>query len=215
MLSNEYYESTRAIGKLYRSIVLQELPTHRSYHQQYVEDLYQDEELDLSMKLAMSHPNDPIYVAIEDKVFQFISPTTTRVRIASAITLLNLFRKYSSDLKHICSSHTLSQSRSAILSEEEAVIGTIVAKCTQPRRRKECISNLREQTTQLVSDVREEFDGSETATHRDRLRFAWSAWKLAILEADRKVFGAKSFWWLCLGAIFDCIRNIEEEEKQM
>ncbi|KAI0335366.1 RdRP-domain-containing protein [Cubamyces sp. BRFM 1775] len=164
---SRYYESLRAIGKLYRSI---ELPAVSGYTQ-------------------TGAPYDD----------------------AAVTSVWELFQAYASRLRAICADHTLSNSRTTMLSEEEAVMGTIVAKCSQPRKRKDLMARMREQTAALTSDIRHELAGEDDVPLAKRLRRAWIAFRVATLKEDQ--FGAQSFGWLALGAIFDAIKEIEEEQR--
>jgi RNA-dependent RNA polymerase len=54
----------------------------------------------------------------------------------------DLFNTFSAQVHNACVSHTLSQSRDAMLTEQELLIGTIVAKSNQPRRRKDLMAKV-------------------------------------------------------------------------
>ena len=69
---------------------------------------------------------------------------------------------------------------------------------------------MREQTATLTSDIRNELTGEDLPLAQ-RLQRAWIAFRVATLKEDQ--FGARSFGWLALGAIFDAIKEIEEEER--
>jgi RNA-dependent RNA polymerase len=97
-----------------------------------------------------------------------------------------------------------------MLSEEEAVVGTIVAKCSQRRRRREAIAQLREQTSYLVKAVQEELQGDEETSQYEWLATAWAAWKVSRHLKDR--FGAHSYGWIALGEVFGAMKAIEQEE---
>jgi hypothetical protein len=121
---------------------------------------------------------------------------------------LQLFNRYASELWTICTTYTLSLSRSAALTEEEAMIGTIVAKCSQSRKRKDMMTKLREQTNLLVTSIREELMRDDDGQLEDSLMRAWLAWELSTIDA----FGAQSFGWIALGGIFEAIKEIEERD---
>lgn len=89
------------------------------------------------------------------------------------------------------------------------MIGTIVAKCSQPRRRNDVMAKLREQTNLLVAGIREELLGDEDDQLEDSLMRAWLAWELSSIDA----FGAQSFGWIALGGIFETIKDIEERNE--
>ena len=97
-----------------------------------------------------------------------------------------------------------------MLSEEEAVVGTIAQQTSQPRKRKDHITKLREQTDLLVKGIRAKLAGGEDDMAEDELRRAWHAWMLAYHKRKAGIFGAHSFGWVALGSIFETLKEIEE-----
>lgn len=75
------------------------------------------------------------------------------------------------------------------------------------------MSQMREQTATLVSSVREEISGDDSIPLETSLQRAWIAFRLANMESE--AFGARSFWWVALGGIFDAIKDIEDEERTL
>lgn len=153
---------------------------------------------------------DYIYETIETCVQQFIATEEPFRQQQFLEEAEDMFSRYSTELQGICITHTMSSARNAALTEEEAMIGTIVQKTSQPRRRKDMISRLRENTDILVRGMRETLEGEDEDTEEDFLQRAWYAWQVA-LEKGRQ-FGAQSFGWVALGGIFEAIRKIEERE---
>jgi RNA-dependent RNA polymerase len=103
-----------------------------------------------------------------------------------------------------------------MLTEEEAVIGTIVANASQPRKRQDHIAKLREQTDALVRGVREGLSGDEYTEREEYLRRACLAYRLATTftrDRDRE-FGARSFGWIALGAVFEAVGLVERTRKE-
>lgn len=149
--------------------------------------------------------------AIEESVGRYISTTAIRSR-AKLDYVAQIFSRYTSELQNICVTYTLSHARSSFLTEEEAIVGTIVARSSQPRKRKDNMSKMREQTDILVRGIREELAGDDDTTFEECLERAWLAWKLSI--AQQKSFGAKSFGWVALGAIFEASKQIEDERRE-
>jgi hypothetical protein len=96
-----------------------------------------------------------------------------------------------------------------MLTEEEAMVGTIVAKCSQPRKRRDLMAKLREQTNLLVTGIREDLLGDEDLPLERGLMRGWVAWELSAIHA----FGAKSFGWVALGGVFEAIKDIEERDE--
>jgi hypothetical protein len=210
--SAKYYQSEKAIGRLFRSI---ELPAFRSVRQverRQRKNFQRGQEPTLEEVLAdldLNHEDedDFIRIAVEERVSGFIE-----LRPIDEDTMnfaLQLFNRYASELRTICTTHTLTFSRSAMLTEEEAMIGTIVAKCSQSRKRKDLMAKLREQTNLLVTGIREELMGDEGCELEDGLMRSWLAWELSNIDA----FGAHSFGWIALGGIFEAIKDIEERDE--
>jgi hypothetical protein len=193
-----FYQSQRAIGRLFRAIDLPEVQTHTRdarRRRQQVRD--EDSEADLDQVFAAlcmeDGQGDPLESAVERRVKNFISlePDSNSVRLA-----IDSLRRYSVELQTICACNALQRHKSAMLSEEEAVVGTIVAKCSQKRKRKDAISQLREQTSYLVKYVRDELSGDYDSSQEDWLATAWAAWKVSRELKDR--FGAHSYGWIAL-----------------
>jgi len=69
------------------------------------------------------------------------------------------------------------------------------------------MAKLRQSTDVLVRGIREELAGDIDV--EEYLGRAWMAWELSVTQTGRDDFGAQSFGWIALGAIFDAIREIE------
>ncbi|KAI0348632.1 RdRP-domain-containing protein [Trametopsis cervina] len=210
----KYYESNRAIGLLCREIELpavekvkriqraqrRQLQQNETYSEQEVYDFFVDGEL----------TDHAVYEATSAHVAGFIQ--LGRFAEELVAEMWELFENYRSQLQTICVDHTLSNARDAMLTEEEAVVGTIVAKCSQPRKRKDLMSKMREQTSTLVDDIVGAMAGEEGIMPEKVLERAWVAFRLAALEGEYETFGAQSFAWVALGEIFGAIKAIEQAE---
>ena len=73
---------------------------------------------------------------------------------AAARALEPLFRHYARELSYICVTHAPADRADVRLSEEEVVVGTILAHCAERRWRKSRTYRMREHAAQLVRDVR-------------------------------------------------------------
>jgi RNA-dependent RNA polymerase len=206
--SDRFYESTKAIGRLFRSIELPDLRTQRRRqsregHELTLEEILADFHID-----GTDREEDIVRMTVEGRVQRFVN---TRPLDEEAINYASqLFNRYASELRTICATHTLAYSRSAMLTEEEAMIGTIVAKCPQQRKRKDLMAKLREQTNLLVNGIREDLMGDEDLPLEEGLMRAWVAWELSAVE--KNMFGAKSFGWVALGGIFEAIKDIQDRD---
>jgi RNA-dependent RNA polymerase len=212
--TENFYESTKAIGKLFRSIELPSMGTAKRAARKQERLLHEGHEFTVEEILAAFHLDDTnteediVRTAVEERVRGFIE---TRPLDEETINYVShLFNRYASELRMICATHTLSHARSAMLTEEEAMIGTIVAKCSQPRKRKDLMAKLREQTNLLVTSIREDLVGDEDLTLEDGLMRAWVAWELSAVERD--AFGGKTFGWVALGGIFEVIKDIGDRD---
>ena len=213
--SENFYESRRAIGHLFRSIELPTIGRVKRTARNQKKHLNEGHESTLEEILADFHldhdtdqKEDFVRMAVKERVQGFIQ---TRPLDKEAISdVSQLFYRYASELQTICATHTLSHARSALLTEEEAIIGTIVAKCSQPRKRKDLMAKLRDQTNLLVTIIREDLMGDEDLPLEDRLDHAWVAWEFSAVEKD--AFGAKSFGWVALGVIFEAIKDIQDRD---
>jgi hypothetical protein len=209
--SARFYESKKAIGRLFRSIELPALRTiqrarKRRQNQRgrelTVEEMLEDLNLDDG-----DDEDDYVRMAVEHRVSPFIDPRPIDQETMTYAS--QLFNRYTSELRTICTTNTLTHARNAMLTEEEAMIGSIVAKCSQSRKRKDLMAKLREQTNLLVADIREDLLGDEDLSLEDGLMRAWVAWELSSFDT----FGAKSFGWIALGGIFEAIKEIEERDE--
>ena len=74
------------------------------------------------------------------------------------------------------------------------------------------MSQMNEQTATLVKSVNDGLVGDGDILEQSLYR-AWVAYRIASMEHN--AFGARSFGWIALGAIFDAIKEIEEEERSL
>ncbi|KAI0094703.1 RNA dependent RNA polymerase-domain-containing protein [Irpex rosettiformis] len=212
---SRYYQSARAIGRLFREIELPAVETARQAQRNQRSNLQENSQLpsleDVLHSFAEDEPQDH---AVYDAVFEHVSGYINLGRHDEDVVgeLWELFENYRSQLQTICADHTLSNAKNAMLTEEEAVVGTIVAKCSQPRKRKDLMSKMREQTGNLVDDTQTGIAGEDGITLGKRLERAWIAFKLAVLEGEYETFGARSFVWVALSEVFDAIKAIEQAE---
>uniref|UniRef100_A0A8H7YB62 RNA-dependent RNA polymerase n=1 Tax=Psilocybe cubensis TaxID=181762 RepID=A0A8H7YB62_PSICU len=213
--ASDYYESTAAIGRLFRAI---DLPVEQLQHgstggrRRHKENLTKDgvEEVQNLLRTLDLHTQNHVFRAVEGRVEEFIDTNSAwgeeDIEIVSS-----LFSRYTTELRGICALNTMSYSRGAQLTEEEAVVGTIVQKSSQPRKRADMMGKLRESTDILVRAIREELAGDDHTNDYEHLQRAWLAWELAV--ARKTTFGAHSFGWVALGAIFEAIRDIESLQE--
>lgn len=225
----DYYESTRAIGYLFRAITIEEdtpvtvPPTTPSSETPPV-SMADSFSVALGSKIQM-HLN-----AISASIpLNFSSPTEVDYE---AYDIPALFSHYSLELKCISVTHTLSYDTGSRLREEEIVVGTILAVCNENRWRHDRIEQMRVTTNQLVNTVLSNLhDGSSVDSGcvgsppksnisdrtdsslvlAQRLLRAWMAWKYACMHP--KLYGNRSFGLLALQALFGILNELEAEER--
>ncbi|THU94827.1 RdRP-domain-containing protein [Dendrothele bispora CBS 962.96] len=221
--NTDYYESLRAIGRLFRKIDLPELSTQvyvpkrqrRMIRKKRGGQGLSEGVDELSESISnVQFEDDDLAVAIHEYVKQYIDSETDlvmRTKIENErVVISRIFTRYCSELETRLAANTLGQSRTSTLSEEEAMVGTIAQKTSQPRKRSEHIARLREQTDHLVRELREELmRGEDLVQNLIRAKLGWD---LSARERRKgSVIGAQSFFWITLGVIFDLTKEIEEQ----
>ena len=207
--SADYYESHRAIGRLFRAIELPALDIVRRVSRVQRKKLEEEEDDHLVVQFGRMNfrDGDQVDIAVYDRISDFIDGDVDADYRERAFVL---FDRYTAELRTICAAHTISCHRDAMLTEEEAAVGTIVARTSQPRHRRDVISKLRDQTNLQVKGVRNELiseeDGFDT-----KLSKAWALWR--VTQDEREVTGARTLGLIALGVIFDTIKEFEEEMK--
>ncbi|KAH9025081.1 RdRP-domain-containing protein [Lactarius hengduanensis] len=213
--SINFYQSKKAIGWLFRAIDLPEVRVQnhatRQQRQHVREDASEPDLDDVFAALCIGdRQDDALESAVKNRVAEFISVDPHSRDVELAIDSLG---RYSVDLQGICACNVVQRQKAAMLSEEEAVVGTIVAKCSQRRRRRDAIAQMRDQTSYLVKAVQEELQGGDETSQYEWLTAAWAAWKVSRHFKDR--FGAHSYGWIALGELFGAMKAIEQEETSL
>ena len=213
--SADYYKSTTAIGRLFRAIELPALDIVRNVNRAQRKKLRakevepgEDNRLVTQFgRISLLRNDDRVDVVVYDLITEFIDGDVDPYHRAFAF---GLFDRYTSELKGICAAHTISCRQDAMLTEEEAAVGTIVANTSQPRFRQNMVSKLREQTALQVKGVRNELF-SEENEFEDRLGRAWALWR--VTQEERELMGARTLGLIALGVIFDTIKEFEEAQR--
>lgn len=189
----DFYESTKALGDLFRLIDIDDQVATETH-------------TDSLPRLR----TDPISSALEPIV---IPKLLKDVAPAEANVIKAMFQRYTDELRYICVTHTLSNYPGVRLSEEEIVVGTILAQCTQQRWRRERIYRMRLHASTIVQEIKKEiFFKTKDTTNEDiqrGLEMAWQAWQfstkgLASARGDEG-FGLSSFGLIALNVIFDTL----------
>ncbi|TDL24271.1 RdRP-domain-containing protein [Rickenella mellea] len=205
----EYYESSKAIGQLFRAIDLNDAPKPQQRELPTDEDM--PTWLDIKFSSLSLNQKDNADHAVGEKVSKFLS--IGEIEESAVSLVFGIFKYFAYDLHEICSTHSLSYRKYSCLTEEEAIVGTIVAKASNKKWRQQQISSLREKTAELMTRVRSDLAGDTELKNKDKLRRAWVAWKVSSTCADKDIFGARTFKYIALGSILDTIKSIEDVEK--
>lgn len=208
--TTRYYMSETALGRLFRQINLPAVATARTTQDEQRRRF--DHRVDLDNVRKAFHQREDnntnlLYTAIRTTVAPVIP---IHGHDDALITeMWTLYARYTSELRTVCMDYALSRARGAMLSEEEVVIGTIVAKTPQPRWRTDQMTRMRARSTALVDSVHADLQGEDGMLPARSLERAWVAYRLANIEDD--TFGARSFAWIALGDIFEALRAIKDE----
>jgi len=194
----DFYKSETAVGKLYRAVDLVKRPPTLKV-----------------LKSSTHLAQNPVYIALEPKVKHIIGDAAEHE--SSTERIASIFKQYVGELRYICLTHTLTDYVGVRLSEEEVVIGTIMAHCSslQRRWRQERIYRMGYHVGNLIQEIREQLSrGSQQAGEGDTaiidLELTWAAWCWTMEELSSSVstFGLHSFGIVCLNAVLDCVEPI-------
>ena len=217
------YVSDRALGHLYREIAL----------------------CDAKEPLKDFVITSPRPAPLDDAISRSLAPLIQHVVGSSATRQATernaqvemLYARYAREMRYICARHTLvdasqapqdvgqSQNLKNCLTEEEVVLGTILANCTQPRARQSRAARMKLYVETLVEDIRSRIiapRGSEgpgpglsplrlRVRLRDGLRDAWTTWSWAQHhrgEASKMIY-IESFALIALGVTLDCLKQLD------
>ena len=184
------------MGELFRNITIPQLPS--------------------SIVSTATQPTKPL----SDPISQVLKPFIERqLRSfendeAAVAEIHGLFRRYVDELRYICMTHALSDAPEVRLSEEEVVVGTILAQCSQTRWRSDRTYRMRLHASVLVQDVQEKLlrRRNNPEPSRGELKYglsqAWLSWDFA--SRNRQHFGARSFGLIALGVILDVLDRLGE-----
>jgi RNA-dependent RNA polymerase len=198
----DYYVSHRALGYLFRNI-----------------KLCDPKEPVESLSTACPAPlAEPITRAVAPLIRSTLNLTHDEATTAEQSSADDGYAEqvhshYVREMRFICVTHTLVDTPDVRLTEEEVVLGTILANCLQPRWRSDRSERMRLHVGDLVDDIYTQIvqceGGYKTATEeqlRKALPHAWSAWCWAQHHRDRKYI--ESFSLLVLRIVFDCLKHL-------
>ncbi|KAJ3770047.1 RNA-directed RNA polymerase 2 [Lentinula raphanica] len=214
----KYYHSQRALGKLFRAIDLSDLSDFKDgqYSHPEIPTLKEDmsvEELIAQMS-SISIPSDSLYASIHRRVKPLIDSAMKHAGQSNIVQAQKMFVQYCTDLQRICSAHNIGHSKSNLLSEEEALVGTIrYSAGISTSIRNEHIRKLREETNVLVEGIYNTLSGKFGPS--EYLTRAVCSLNLATMYVQQEdpVYGAHSFWWIAYGATREAIKEFRAARK--
>ncbi|KAK4703609.1 proteasome activator subunit 4, partial [Phenoliferia sp. Uapishka_3] len=181
-----YYESHRVLGRLFRSIPLEDVNPPKLSGITSIDPIYSTRRT-LQDTLVDNMPGGSLGDPDEDEVSQ----------------LSQSIQPFSEDFLRLCRLHTLSKRQDVHLSEEEGFVGTMVAVSRDRRLRNDIITKLQEQTAALFEATRDEILGADD-DDVIKTRRAWAAYNASTME-NPKQFGVRSFAFIALGVLLDQI----------
>jgi RNA-dependent RNA polymerase len=198
----DYYESDRALGYLYRNIRL--INTD--------EPADSEDAPDTTPKLT-----PPLKDMISQVIAPYIQHTLDiafETPEAESAETEELYGRFLREMRYVCITHTLLDSPDVHLTEEEVVLGVILAKSSQPRLRKDRMYRMRLHVETLVRDIRARIiappaeDGHRRTNEdfRDGLRKAWATWGWAQHHRDKEYI--ESFSFIALAVALDCLKQL-------
>jgi RNA-dependent RNA polymerase len=193
----DYYESDRALGYLFRNIHL-------------------DDSSELSEGFPDTTPEqtpplgDVISQAMVPLIQLTLDITAETPEVENEVTK-GLYDRFLREMRCVCMTHTLLDLPDVQLTEEEVVLGVILARSTQPRLRKDRAYRMRLHAETLVRDIGARIVPAEGGQRterdfRDGLQKAWATWGWAQHHRDEEYI--ESFSLIVLGVVLDCLKQL-------
>lgn len=190
---SDHYESDRALGHLYRNIVLDDMPNTFPQYQSNTQE----------------HP-------ISEALYPHVRRHLPGLRGQTQTWMDSLYNTYREELTYISSTYSLSKTPGSRLSEEELVIGTILARCRQKAYRSSRLREMRDNVGVLVQGIKEQLVGRREledlpeSVLKEKLAVAWCMWKFSTDKASSSPslgenFGLESFGLIGLGLVLDVL----------
>jgi len=189
----DYYKSRRALGHLFRSIDIHEVLDGISIASPGETDPLED---------VISRTLGPLVQSVLDTLIGRI-----QIRNVRTDSTEDLYARYASEMRFICVTHSVSTLSDTWLREEEVVLGTILAKCSQPCWREDRSRRMRMHTETLVNYLRARIIGVHSPPTveelSDGLRTAWAVWSWAQHNGEEPFI--QSFSLVALGLILELL----------
>ena len=201
----DYYESERALGYMFRNIEL-------------LDPKEPIEGLPTNPPKANPPLKDPISLVLAPLVRRTLnSDPDTPDGAEPELDSENghgeqLHAHYIREMRYICVTHTLVDAPDVRLKEEEVVLGTILANCSQSQWRLDRTRRMKLHVGDLVNDIRGQIVQIEGALmqedqFRASLSRAWEVWTWA--QHHRNEEFIESFSLIALALIFDSLKRLD------
>lgn len=182
----DYYESTRALGYMYRNITLEGIPDYPPH----------DEE-----------PGDnPVFLVLRPLVQRQLG---NQMHHSYREQIDPIYMEYQEELKYISTTYSLSKTP---LREEELVLETILANSASEKYKGDRIYAMKESLSFLVDGVRrglvQELADAPDEVLKEKLACVWNAWKCSLeksSEGGGGSFGSHSFGLIALSLVLECL----------
>ncbi|KAI6035723.1 RNA dependent RNA polymerase-domain-containing protein, partial [Pisolithus marmoratus] len=192
----DYYESSRALGYLYRNIKLEELPSG-------------------SRPDTESALNEDISIVLRQHVQR--QRRGYAPRPGQFLDMVTVYDGYREELKYISTTYSLSKTA---LTEEELVVGTILANCSNGRYKSDRVQAMKESLSFFLRVTRQdlvgELHGASDDDLRAKLARAWEAWtfsqekqRISSQSNGNSLFGFRSFSLVALGLVLECLERLD------
>ncbi|KAI6013327.1 RNA dependent RNA polymerase-domain-containing protein [Pisolithus microcarpus] len=190
----DYYESSRALGKLYRNIKLEELPSG-------------------ARPGTESALSEDISNALRQHVHRQLRDHVRRP--GQFCDIDEVYTGYREELGYVSTTYSLSKTP---LTEEELVTGTILAHCSERRYKSDRVYAMNESMSFLLRTTRQdlvgELYGASDEDLRAKLASAWHGWifsqekQQTSSESGKSLFGLRSFGLVALGLVLECLARL-------
>ncbi|KAI6122348.1 RNA dependent RNA polymerase-domain-containing protein [Pisolithus croceorrhizus] len=190
----DYYESSRALGYLYRNIKLEELSNgaRPGTESALSEDISNALRKHVCAQLRGYVPRPGQFCDVD-----------------------SVYAGYREELGYISTTYSLSK---IALTEEELVVGTILANCSNERYKSDRVYAMKESLSFLLRITRQdlvgELYGASDEELRAKLTNAWNAWifsqesQKTSSESGNSLFGLRSFGLVALGLVLECLARL-------
>ena len=225
---DSYYQSQRWIGKLSRDIELTPPEIKRPLTASSKPQGFLPLEIVVDLFKQSKFREDPVERAVRTRVARYVK-SVYRYKTWRIESMWRAYKTYVSALRSICVTFSLVQRDGKMLTEEEVVVGTIVAQSTQRRVRQSKMAQMRDQVGSLVArtgrsivglkedrwetmrssnEQNRDAIGSKEEDKKEIVKRAWVAFRISTIDTD--AFGSRSFGLIALRELLDALKSLDE-----